>query len=81
MQLSDYRCPITANCPITLSDYSFPDYLEQNTALYAPITFEEIVIVMIKPKIFYIKHRASQLRRSVISDLFRGSILFLDDQS
>ena len=36
---------------------------------------------MIKPKIFYIKHRASQLRRSVISDLFRGSILFLDDQS
>ena len=42
------RCPITANCPITLSDYNFADLLEQNTAVYAPITFEEIVIVMIK---------------------------------
>ena len=31
------------NCPITLSHYNF---LEQNTAAYAPITFEEIVIVM-----------------------------------
>ena len=37
----------TANCPITLSDYNFADLLEQNTAAYAPITFEEIVIVMI----------------------------------
>ena len=27
MQLSDYRCPITANCPITLSNYNFADYL------------------------------------------------------
>ena len=39
------NCPITANCPITLSDYSFADYLMQNTAVYAPITFEEIVMV------------------------------------
>ena len=38
---------ITANCPIKLSDYNFADKLEQNTADYAPITFEEIVIVMI----------------------------------
>jgi len=39
-------CPITANCLITLSDYNFSDELEKNRALYAPITFEEIVIVM-----------------------------------
>ena len=38
------NCSITANCPITLSDYNFADYLEQDTA---PITFEEIIIVMI----------------------------------
>jgi len=25
LQVSDYRCPITANCPITLSDYDFAD--------------------------------------------------------
>ena len=41
------NCPITANCLITLSDYNFADQLEQNTAVYSPITFEEIVIVMI----------------------------------
>ena len=41
------NCPITANCPIEVSDYNFADKLEQNTAVYAPITFEEIVIVMI----------------------------------
>ena len=35
------------NCPIEVSDYNFADKLEQNTAVYAPITFEEIVIVMI----------------------------------
>ena len=29
-----------------LSKYNFADQLEQNTAVYAPITFEEIVIVM-----------------------------------
>ena len=45
------NCPIiglrfTANCPITLCDYNFAE-LEQNTAVYAPITFEEIVIVII----------------------------------
>ena len=38
LQVSDYS---------QLSDYNFADYLEQNTAVYAPITFEEIVIVMI----------------------------------
>ena len=32
-----------------MSDYSFVDFkLEQNTAVYAPITFEGIVIIMIK---------------------------------
>ena len=37
----------SCNCPITLSDYNFADQLEPNTAVYAPITLEEIVIVMI----------------------------------
>ena len=32
------------NCPITLSDYNFADELVQNTAVYAPVTFEEIVM-------------------------------------
>ena len=30
------------------SDYNFADSILQNTAVYGPITFEEIVIVMIK---------------------------------
>ena len=30
-----------------LSDYKFADQLVQNIAVYAPITFEEFVIVMI----------------------------------
>ena len=37
------NCPITAKCPITTSE----NYLEQNAAVYAPVTFEEKVIVMI----------------------------------
>ena len=39
LQVSDYS---------QLSDYNLADQLEQNTAVYAPIKFEEIVIVMIK---------------------------------
>ena len=52
--ISSCSCPIkgvpaiTANCPITLSDYNFADQLTQNRAVFAPITFEEIVIVVIK---------------------------------
>ena len=45
--------PITANCPVILSDYNFADWLEQNTAVYASITFEEIVIVMISQSVNY----------------------------
>ena len=41
----------SCNCPITLSDYNFADKLEQNTAVYAPIAFEETVIVMYKREI------------------------------
>ena len=37
-KLSNYR---------QLSSYNFADELEQNTAVYSPITFKEIVIVMI----------------------------------
>ena len=36
-QLSDYRCPITANCTITLSDYSCSEWLEKNTVANALI--------------------------------------------
>jgi len=39
VQLSDY------SCPITLSDYNFAK-LVQNTAVYASITFEKIVMEM-----------------------------------
>ena len=45
------RCPITANCPTTLSDYSSAEWLVKNKAANAPITFEEIVMVMINMRI------------------------------
>ena len=38
LQVSDYS---------QLSDFNFAKLLEQNTAVYAPITFEEVVIVTI----------------------------------
>ena len=47
MILSDHRCPITANCPIKLSDYTCTEWLVKYKAADAPITFEEIVSVMI----------------------------------
>ena len=47
IQVSDYS---------QLSDYDFAAYLEQNTAVYAPITVEEIVIVMIKAVIMATSH-------------------------
>ena len=36
---SDYRCRITANCTITLSDYNWAEWLVKNKAANAPITF------------------------------------------
>jgi len=33
----NYRCPITANCLITLSDYNLTDLLEHNTAILSTI--------------------------------------------
>ena len=53
LQMSDYRCPITANCPITLSNYNSAEWLVKNKAANAPITFQEIVTVMIKPVTTY----------------------------
>ena len=47
LYLSDYRCPITANCPITLSYYNCTEWLVKNEAANAPITFEEFVMVVI----------------------------------
>ena len=45
--LQVYKCPITANCPIAMSDYNYAELLVKNKAANAPITFEEIVTVMI----------------------------------
>ena len=44
LQLSD--------CPITLSDYNSTEQLVRNKAAAAPITFEEIVMAMIKLVIY-----------------------------
>ena len=42
-----FNCPVTANGLVTLSNYSSTEWLVKNKAAYAPITFEEIVMVMI----------------------------------
>ena len=42
-----FNRPVTANCLVTLSDYSSTEWLVKNKAANAPITFEEIVMVMI----------------------------------
>ena len=47
LQLSDYRCSTTAKCPITLTDYNCTEWLVIYKTADAPITFEEIVMVMI----------------------------------
>ena len=47
LQLYDYRCSITANCPITLSDYNCTEWLVKNEAADVPIVIEEMVMVMI----------------------------------
>ena len=44
--LSDNRYPITANCPITLSNYNCTEWLVIYKAADVPITCEEIVMVM-----------------------------------
>ena len=46
-----FNCLITANCPITQSDYSSTEWLVKNKGANAPITFEEIVMVVIKKEI------------------------------
>ena len=46
-----FKCPITANCPITPSDYNCTEWLVKYKTADAPITFEEIVMVMIRTKI------------------------------
>ena len=42
LQLSDYRCPITVNCPITLCDFNCTEWLGKSKVANAPITFEEM---------------------------------------
>ena len=46
-QVSDYGRQITANCPITRSNYTCTEWLVKYKAADAPIQFEEIVTVMI----------------------------------
>ena len=41
------NCPITANCQVTLRSYNCTDWSVKNEAANAPITFKEIVMVMI----------------------------------
>ena len=53
-QLSDYRCPITANRLITLSDYNCTEWLVKNEAANAPITFQKSVLVMTKFCFWYV---------------------------
>ena len=47
LQLSHYRCPITVDYPITLSNHNSTEWLVKSKAATAPILFEEIVIIMI----------------------------------
>ena len=54
LQLSTYRCPVTVNYPITLSNYNSTERLVKNKAAAAPILFEEIVIVMIMIIIMFV---------------------------
>ena len=42
-----YSKKFTANCPITLSDYNCTEWLVKYKAADTPITFEEIVMVII----------------------------------
>ena len=44
-----------------MSDYNFTDQLVQNTTVYEPITFEEIVIIMIKNKTTPVIHWVFQI--------------------
>ena len=48
LHVSYYKCPISANCPSTVFDYKCKEWLIKNKAADAPVTFEEIVTVMIK---------------------------------
>ena len=41
------RCPITTNCPITLSDCNCTEWLVKNEAANASIILEEFVMAMI----------------------------------
>ena len=71
LQLSDYECLITTNSPIiTLSDYNFVDlyliyYWAKYSRLDAPVTFEELLIVMIEyfnpADRYYYAHKLSPL--------------------
>ena len=43
----DYRRLITATCPVTPSDYNCTERSVKNKTANAPITFDEIVTVII----------------------------------
>ena len=45
------NCPISANCQNSLYAYNCTEWSAKNEAANAPITFEEIVMVMINAEI------------------------------
>ena len=47
LHLSDYRCRITANCQIALSDHKCREWFVKTESAYAPIAIKEFVMVMI----------------------------------
>ena len=52
-----------------MSDYNFADELVQNTAVYASITFEEIVMIVIKSDIEAIVGRVTDYSLSLYISL------------
>ena len=60
LQLSDYRCPTTANCPITLYDYDCKECLVKNEAANTPLIFEKFIMVIIKSELRF--NQQMQLR-------------------
>ena len=51
-----------------LSNHNFADQLEENTAVYAPITFEEILIVMVNR--VFLQYFTESNFRTVITGCF-----------
>ena len=63
-----------------MSDYNCADSLEQNTAVYAPITFEKIVIVMIRViniVVFFLVFLRPQVFRLLVFIVINNNIVMI----